>query len=73
MFLRNLAIALVTMCPLLASQATPQLAQPTPQLGQPAPRVGQPAPDFSLNDSTGLPVKLSGYKGKVVLLDFWAT
>jgi peroxiredoxin len=73
MFLRNLAIVLVTMCPLLASQATPQLAQPTPQLRQPAPRVGQPAPDFSLNDSTGLPVKLSAYKGKVVLLDFWAT
>ena len=31
------------------------------------------APDFTLNDSKGAPVKLSDYKGKVVLLDFWAT
>jgi peroxiredoxin len=47
------------MCPLLASQTPPQL--------------GQPAPDFTLTDSAGSPVKLSTYKGKVVLLDFWAT
>jgi peroxiredoxin len=31
------------------------------------------APDFTLTDSKGAPVKLSGYKGRVVLLDFWAT
>lgn len=31
------------------------------------------APDFALKDSNGTTVKLSGYKGKVVLLDFWAT
>lgn len=30
-------------------------------------------PDFTLDDSTGNPIKLSAYKGKVVLLDFWAT
>lgn len=30
-------------------------------------------PDFSLKDSTGALVKLSDYKGKVVLLNFWAT
>ena len=33
----------------------------------------KPAPDFTLKDSNGSPVKLSDYKGKVVLLDFWAT
>ena len=32
-----------------------------------------PAPDFTLADSTGQPVRLSGFRGKVVLLDFWAT
>src|ERR1700735_2015007 len=47
------------MCPFLASQTAPQ--------------VGQAAPDFTLNDSAGSPIKLSAYKGKVVLLDFWAT
>jgi peroxiredoxin len=31
------------------------------------------APDFTLNDTQGKPVTLSAYKGKVVLLDFWAT
>lgn len=31
------------------------------------------APDFELKDSTGKSVKLSDYKGKVVLLNFWAT
>ena len=28
---------------------------------------------FTVNDMNGKPVRLSSYKGKVVLLDFWAT
>jgi peroxiredoxin len=35
--------------------------------------VGSTAPDFSAKDIAGQDVKLSGLKGKVVLLDFWAT
>jgi peroxiredoxin len=31
------------------------------------------APDFALKDASGKVVHLSDYKGKVVLLDFWAT
>jgi peroxiredoxin len=31
------------------------------------------APPFTLKDATGQPVQLANYKGKVVLLDFWAT
>jgi thiol-disulfide isomerase/thioredoxin len=32
-----------------------------------------PAPDFVLDSNTGKPVKLSGYKGQVVMINFWAT
>jgi cytochrome c biogenesis protein CcmG/thiol:disulfide interchange protein DsbE len=31
------------------------------------------APGFALNDSKGVAVRLSDYKGRVVLLNFWAT
>ena len=31
------------------------------------------APDFTLNDSSGKPVRLSEFRGNVVLLNFWAT
>ncbi|MGE5173017.1 MAG: TlpA disulfide reductase family protein [Betaproteobacteria bacterium] len=34
---------------------------------------GAVASDFTLQDLNGKNVKLSDYKGKVVLLDFWAT
>lgn len=35
--------------------------------------VGQPAIDFTMNDSTGKPVSLSSFKGKILLVDFWAS
>ena len=34
---------------------------------------GQPAPDFSLASLDGKTLKLSDYRGKAVLLNFWAT
>ena len=34
---------------------------------------GRPAPDFTLHDLEGQPVSLSQFKGRVVLLDFWAS
>ena len=33
---------------------------------------GKPAPDFSTTDLDGEPISLQQYRGKVVLLDFWA-
>ncbi len=39
----------------------------------PAPIVSAPAPDFTLNDFAGAAVTLSGFKGQVVLINFWAT
>ena len=35
--------------------------------------IGQAAPNFKLPDLSGQQVSLDQYKGKVVMLDFWAT
>jgi len=35
--------------------------------------IGEVAPDFTQNDTTGKPIALSSFKGKVVLVDFWAS
>jgi peroxiredoxin len=35
--------------------------------------IGQQAPEFTQNDVDGKPVRLSDFKGKYVLLDFWAS
>ena len=34
---------------------------------------GKPAPDFALKDLSGTQRKLSDFKGKIVLVNFWAT
>ena len=36
-------------------------------------KQGTPAPDFTLNDIAGKPVKLSDFKGRKVVLQFWAS
>jgi peroxiredoxin len=35
--------------------------------------VGKPAPDFQLPNLEGQPISLSDFRGKPVLLNFWAT
>jgi len=36
-------------------------------------KVGDVVPDFTRTDLAGKDVRLSGYRGKLVLLNFWAT
>ncbi len=50
---------------------------PTPAgdsaIAQPQPMKGKTAPNFTLVDLNGKKVSLADYKGKAVLLNFWAT
>lgn len=41
--------------------------------GLPGPNVGSPAPLFTLKDIDGKEVSLNDFKGKVILVNFWAT
>ncbi|MGB6975552.1 MAG: TlpA disulfide reductase family protein [Terracidiphilus sp.] len=41
--------------------------------GMPSPLVNKTAPSFTLQDVNGKNVSLADYKGKAVLLNFWAT
>jgi peroxiredoxin len=63
------AIALVAVLLAACSKTTSSASE------EPITPVGQrkPAPDFTLKDANGASVKLADYKGKVVLLNFWAT
>jgi peroxiredoxin len=35
--------------------------------------IGQPAPEINLSDTLGIPRSLSSFRGKFVLIDFWAS
>jgi len=56
---------------LLTSCAGGDLTNP-PAYGLP-PKVGQAAPDFTQNDPDGNPIVLSSLRGRVVVVDFWAS
>ena len=45
----------------------------TPTNDQTAPRRGYRAPDFVLRDISDRSIRLSDYRGKAVLINFWAT
>lgn len=78
----NIIIWIIAICAVLVaaytfySKTKPQsLVTPSPQnrtTGQSSQNNNPAAPDFSLKDLNEKTVKLSDYKGKIVILNFWA-
>ena len=56
-FLKSIILLLVLLTPMVASAGW----------------INSPAPDFTLQDSNGQKVSLSQFKGRVVLINFWAS
>ena len=64
-FLIAAAISAVVLVIWKFDGATPSAAE--------VPRIGSVAPDFTLQDTRGQIVQLADYRGKTVLMNFWAT
>ncbi|MGC8595473.1 MAG: peroxiredoxin family protein [Candidatus Kryptoniota bacterium] len=56
-----------------SQQATDNASVPPATAVSNTPGDGTPAPDFSLKTTDGKIIKLSNFRGKVVIVDFWAT
>ena len=70
----TVALTLVATSGRLVAQTPQKAAAPKPAAGAACPADAKPANlDFTLKDIDGKDVRLAGYQGKVVLLDFWAT
>jgi len=69
------AAILLTTVPRSRSQAEAISADTPsePQVVAVGPRAGQLAPDFTLLSFGGEPITLSAFRGRVVILDFWAS
>lgn len=60
---------------LSAPAQTPETvpASATPTVSRPGPKPGEMAPDFTVVGPDGKEMKLSDFRGKLVLIDIWAT
>jgi len=75
MMTTRVLIPLLVMMALFGCQDAPTVPdEPTDGTVKPVElKIDSLVPDFTLNDPDGRAVSLSDFRGKVVLLDFWAT
>ncbi|MEK6710930.1 MAG: TlpA disulfide reductase family protein [Nitrospinota bacterium] len=73
---RRIALAFI-LVPVLATLiwgvAARYLREPVQEEEGPIVALGAPAPDFTFPSLAGPPISLSGHRGKVVLVNIWAT
>ena len=67
---------MMSVCVVVGLLLAPALAQPSPtavlKVHDPTDlEIGKVAPDIEAEDLNGVTFKLSDYRGKVVVLDFW--
>lgn len=67
------ALAIAMGLSLLCGMFAQSTSDPVFAMASRPPVVGSPAPDFELPDLKGERVSLSEYRGRIVLLNFWAT
>ena len=60
-------------CIVAAAIVAPFFASSPGHPAGPAGLAGEPAPTFALQDDAGAPVSLAGYRGKVVVMNLWAS
>ncbi len=63
-----LAVSIIIVNPLLSQKSGKELSEPVTGI-----EVGNLAPDFTMENHKGKTISLSDLKGKVVLIDFWAS
>lgn len=76
MQISRLFIVTMAMTVLLLSSMSPPVwshQQAFEKMGITKPRIEKSAPDFSLQDIHGKTVNLEDFRGKAILLNFWAT
>lgn len=56
-----------------AASGSPAMADETADDGNTTPLNGKPAPNFTLEDLNGKKVSLASYRGRPLVVDFWAT
>ena len=67
------AVLLATLLLAGCDNSTTKVPKAATKPASSSPTVGQMAPDIIGTDIDGVDFKLSDYKGKVVMVDFWGT